>query len=203
MNVYVIAVWAITDWAELTDVIVRVVIGWASVSTPGKPQISSSSEWAEGHTLHNHEQKVHWSIYDIADKSWNQWQSVKNTTRRALMTKWLNECLIIVTVNIINIVSLSSRPIQGFSPSSVVSLLQLDTLSACELTISSARLSASQDGRCEKQVGADLQQWWPWQKSDDLWRAAISIIMKKLISWWIGLRVRLREVVGVGDSGWL
>lgn len=112
------------------------------------------------------------------------------------MTKWLNEGLIFGIVVIVNIVSLSSRPIQGFSSSSIVSLLQLDTLSACELAIFSACLSVSRDGRCKKQVGADLQQRWPWQKSDDLWRAAISIIMKKLISWCAGLRVRLREMVG-------
>lgn len=125
------------------------------------------------------------------------------------MTKWLNEGLIIVIVVIVNIVSLSSRPIQGFSSSSIVSLLQLDTLSACELAIFSACLSVSRDRRCKKHVGADLQQRWPWQKSDDLWRAAISIIMKKLISWCAGLRVRLREVVGgqwlsliVGLRGW-
>lgn len=69
------------------------------------------------------------------------------------MTKWLNEGLIFGIVVIVNIVSLSSRPIQGFSSSSIVSLLQLDTLSACELAIFSACLSVSRDGRCKKREG--------------------------------------------------
>lgn len=46
--------------------------------------------------------------------------------------------------------------------------------------------------------GAYSQQGWPWQKSDDLRRAAISIIMEELISWCIGLRVRLQKVEVVG-----
>lgn len=49
MNVYVIAVWVITDWAELTDVIVEGGYRGAPVSTQGKPQISSNSVGAEGH----------------------------------------------------------------------------------------------------------------------------------------------------------
>lgn len=44
------------------------------------------------------------------------------------------------------------------------------------------------------------QQEWPWKKSDDLRRAAISIIMEKLISWCIGLRVRLQGVQVVGGQ---
>lgn len=49
-------------------------------------------------------------------------------------------------------------------------------------------------GRWGRRGGAYAQPIWPWQKSDDLSRAAISIIMGKLISWCIGLRVRLQGV---------
>lgn len=65
-----------------------------------------------------------------------------------------------------------------------VCLPQLTIFSAC-LSVCFSRWEVQERG------GAYSQQGWPWQKSDDLKRAAISIIMEKLISWCIGLRVRL------------
>ena len=53
MNVYVIAVWVITDCVELTGVKVAAGYRVDSRVNTGKPPISSNSLGAEGHTLNN------------------------------------------------------------------------------------------------------------------------------------------------------